>query len=108
MANVEVAAGALGPRVEAVLRLRRALQRSVVYRVCPCVAHDEAQTAPGSLRQCSLEPVIVRGISVLDKVDVSEEGEARIEGTRARHRVKLVDVAYAVELGSLVADICDL
>src|SRR5262245_47101963 len=114
VADIEIAAGPFGSQVEAVLRLRRTLQRSIVDRVRPGIAGDVTDSVPEALRQRRLQSVIVGTVDVADEIDEPQKRESAVEraaqllSAAVDRRIDLVDVADAVELDSANADISHL
>src|SRR5712692_1454506 len=108
MADIKVAIAALKIRPQAVLRLRRTVQRCKVNRMRPRIAPDECDAVPGPLGDAGLQAMIGRAVKVFHKVDESQERKFGLEGSSAIGKRNLVDVADAVELHSTVADITHL
>src|SRR5712692_4058441 len=119
MADVEVAIPALQVRAQAVLRLRRPIQRNIIDRMRPCIPADQGQAVPDPLREADLQAMVDGRVIVPQEVDEPEEWKATIEGPavllavpasdlRSRVGIHLVDVADAVKFDASVANVADL
>src|ERR1700745_653871 len=128
MPDVVVAASILGRRIRAVLRILPAIERSLVQRMRPGIASHEGESAPCPLGQSCLESVIFRLVTVRQKIDHCQVGEARATCARStlrdravvsewppellatiiQRRVYLVDVIHAVQLGSFAPHVTNL